>query len=221
VLASASPQLSMTPADIWSRVGQVPPHKLRPYGQYGVPGTIKLMADAAKGPRGGQNIGIIQLAREVVRGVRAKDYAAEIAALYYWVCRNYRYVRDPVHVELVQDPVAFVKNGMSADCDDVATFLAALAMAVGCPARFVTVSFTRTRLPATPAERAFSRLGGDPQIEFTHVFCEAFVSRSNNWLTIDPVAGPMTEAMRSATIWRRNYPIDPDMGRIETIRMAA
>jgi transglutaminase-like putative cysteine protease len=175
-----------------------------PYGRYGIPGTVDEMSRLARGPRGEQHLGLIRLVREQTRGVRAKDYASEVAAIYHWVCRHYRYVRDPVHVELVMDPVAFYEAGMQGDCDDCACYLAAAVQTIGCPARFVTAGFRKTTQP-----------------EFTHVFCEAYVSRANQWLTVDPVAGPMTAAMRRQMVWRRNYPLDPDMGRVETVKVAA
>lgn len=193
-----------TDVEIWQRLLAVPPHRLAAYGNVGVPGTIKLMREAALGPRGEGHPGMMRLVHSIMRGVRQKDYVAEVAALNYWLCRNYRYTRDPVHVEVVRDPIAFCENKLSGDCDDTATFLAAGVNILGCPARFVTAGFRRT-----------------PEPEFTHVFTEAFISRNNCWVVVDPVAGPMTSAMLKAMVWRRNYPLDTDMGNIETIKLAA
>jgi hypothetical protein len=190
-------------APVWQRLlHDFPSHRLRPYGAVGIPGTVKLMQGAALGHRGEKHIGLIRLVRDVVRGVRAKDYPSEIAAIYHWTCRNYRYVRDPVHNEYVEDPVAFMERGFSSDCDDVGTFLAACCQILGNPTRFVTVGFKPT-----------------PDPDFTHIFTEAHCSRANGWVTVDPVAGPMTDAMARAATWRGHWPLDSDMGRPQILRL--
>ena len=188
---------------VWQRLlYDYPSHRLANYDRFGIPGTVKLMREAACGPRGEKHIGLIRLVRDVVRGVRAKDYASELAAVYHWTCRNYRYTRDPVHVEYVEDPVAFIERGFSSDCDDVACWLAACAQILGNPVRFVTVGFKPTPVP-----------------EFSHVFTEAFCSRAGGWVITDPVAGPMTQAMQRATVWRGHWPIDSDMGGPQIMRL--
>lgn len=179
-----------------------PSHRLRPYAGVGIPGTIRTMAALSTGPRGEKDVGLIQLVRDVVRGVRAKDYASELAAVYHWTCRNYRYTRDPVHNEYVEDPLAFLQRGFASDCDDVATWLACCAQILGNPARFVTVGFKPTPTP-----------------DFSHVFAEAYITRCGGWVTLDPVAGPMTRSMQRAAIWRGHWPIDSDMGKPQILRL--
>lgn len=181
-----------------------PPHRLEPYSTVGIEGTITRMRAASMGLRGEHNPRLIKHVRDVCRGVRAKDYVSELAALLAWTCRHYRYARDPVHVEYIEDPVAFWDRGLSSDCDDVAAFLAACAQILGNPCRFVTVGFKHS-----------------PEPFFSHVYTEAFVSRLGNWVMLDPVAGPMAKAMRGATVWRANYPLDSDMGKVEIFRRAA
>lgn len=109
-----------------------PSHRLRPYAGVGIPGTIRMMGQGACGPRGEQHIGLIRLVRDVVRGVRAKDYPSELAAIYHWTCRNYRYTRDPVHNEYVEDPIAFIERGFSSDCFTLDTKVVVKARATGC-----------------------------------------------------------------------------------------
>lgn len=188
-------------SDIWSRLTtDYPAHRLSPYP--GIPGTIKKMRELAIGTRGEGSPEIIHLVRnEIIRGVKAKDYVAELAAVYFWTCCFYRYTRDPVHYEYVEDPLAFWKRGLTSDCDDVAVWLAACAQILGNATRFVTVGFKNT-----------------PQPEFTHVYTEAYINRLGQWVVLDPVAGPMTKAMQAATVWRGNYPLDGDMGKIDIFK---
>lgn len=193
---------STTDFDRWSRIlHDSPPHRFMRYDGVGIPGTIKLMREAATGRRGEANPGFKQLVHTTVRNLKAKDYVSEAVAWFCFTCQISRYVRDPVHVEFVQDPVAFYERGCSGDCDELAVFVAAGCMSIGNPCRFVTGGFKKT-----------------PEPFFSHVWTEAFVSRLGCWVTLDPVAGPMTQAMLDGCAWRCNYPLDPDMGSIETIR---
>jgi transglutaminase-like putative cysteine protease len=116
-----------------------------------------------------------RLVERICRGLEAKDYLSELAALYYFVCRHIRYQRDPLTVELVKTPMATLRTGVG-DCDDIATLLAAMALLCGSDARLVTASFKR-RGP------------------FTHVFCEALDPKTKRWVTLDPVAGPQAGQM--------------------------
>lgn len=99
-------------------------------------------------------------------GLLQGDYNGEILALYYDVCQNIRYMKDPLGVEMVQTPQRTLRV-RSGDCDDMATLLAAMLMAAGHRARFALVGFRR---------------GGPP----THVYVEAAVP--GGWKTLDPVA---------------------------------
>jgi transglutaminase-like putative cysteine protease len=116
-----------------------------------------------------------RLVERVCRGLEAKDYLSELAALYHFVCQHVRYQRDPLTVELVKTPMATLQTGVG-DCDDIATLLAALVLLSGSDARFVTVGFRRHG-------------------PFTHVFCEALDPRTKRWVTLDPVAGPHASQM--------------------------
>jgi hypothetical protein len=67
---------------------------------------------------------------------------AAAKALHDWVRSRIRYVLDPVDVETVQDPEATLKI-KAGDCDDHSALMAALAMSIGIPSRFVTLGNRR------------------------------------------------------------------------------
>lgn len=114
---------------------------------------------------------------KVCEGIDQHDYTSEVAAIYYWVCATISYRRDPWDVELVKSP-ALVLKSRAADCDEIATLLAAMCMTMGNPCRFCVVSFEK----------------GVP----SHVFCQTYVG--GKWVTVDPVAGPNTHEMQNKRI---------------------
>lgn len=93
--------------------------------------------------------------------------AAQIAALADWLAPLVTFVRDPYHVEMITDPVVLLRQlkvigVVAADCDDVATLVAALGRSIGMRARFVVVAFAYgdPRVPASakPFEHVFTQL---------------------------------------------------------------
>lgn len=205
VLGDAAARIgSINDPEIVRRLTQdFPRHRLDPYSKKGVQGTLAAMRAAACGPRGEHDIGLANLIKGgIVRGVRQKDYIGELAAFYCWTCRNYRYVRDPVHIEWVADPRAFYERGITGDCDEAAVWMASGAQQLGNPCRFVIAGFKKT-----------------PRPDFSHVFTEAYCTRNGCWVTLDPVAGPMTQAMLDEIVWIGRFPLDPDMGQPEIRRL--
>jgi transglutaminase-like putative cysteine protease len=95
-----------------------------------------------------------------------------------WIRARYRYVDDPMDLELVRTPELMLDTLMGpqgffcGDCDDVATFSAALFRAAGYRVRFVAI---RTD-PCEP--------------EFLHVYIEVHIEMQ--WLTFDPTVRPGT-----------------------------
>lgn len=73
------------------------------------------------------------------RGLRQKDFAGEAKRINDYVRDEIRYVGDINGVELVHDPVTLLEIG-AGDCDDKATLLASLLLAIGHQPRFVAVS---------------------------------------------------------------------------------
>lgn len=111
---------------------------------------------------------IIRLATDIVRRAPAFDDHAEAQALFDWERRNIRFTKDPVNKEKLYPPAELVKI-RAGDCDDIAMLMAALLMAVGYPARFVTVA-------ASP----------DSPEQFSHVYVEGEVpAGSGNWIAMD------------------------------------
>lgn len=89
---------------------------------------------------------VVETAHSIVRGQRARDYHNMALAVRYWLAQNFRFVSDPVGVELVRTPDYLLRQFhtygyMSGDCDDVAVLGAALGKAVGIPAKFVAIGF--------------------------------------------------------------------------------
>ena len=126
------------------------------------------------------------LAESICAKVEPGDYNSEIYAIYSWVRQNIRYAKDPYDVEYVQAPRRLLESKQG-DCDDIATLLASLCMAMGHECRFMVVGFE----------------DGNP----SHVFCQVAVrgvasvdggARGEKlWVTVDPVADENTAQMHS------------------------
>src|SRR5271156_4639662 len=110
----------------------------------------------------------IRFAVDVVRTVPAHDETSEVAAIFGWVQQNIRYTKDPVTKEKLYPPQELLKIG-AGDCDDTSMLLSALALALGYPARLITVS-------ANP----------DSPNEFSHVYAEVECPPgSGQWIAVD------------------------------------
>lgn len=110
----------------------------------------------------------VNFARNLVRGVASHDELAEVEALWDWVHSNIRFVKDPLTKEAVMAPSDVLKTRQG-DCDDSASLMGALALAIGYPSRLVTVAAS----PSAPDE-------------FSHVYAEVEVPPgSNNWVAAD------------------------------------
>lgn len=132
-----------------------------PEGAAGVRATLDAMIRASRAAS--TTLPIRDLAENIIAGVPAKDYAGEIRAIQTWVRNNIRYTRDPVTAEALKIPSALLESPQG-DCDDQATLVAALAMTVGFPARFVAVGC------------------GDAGV-FEHVFAE--VKLGTVWVSVE------------------------------------
>ena len=110
----------------------------------------------------------VRKAIEIVRSVPAFDELGEVHALYQWVKRNIRYTKDPVTKEKLYPPQEVLKI-RAGDCDDISMLLGAFLLAIGYPARWVTISAS-----------------ADNPAEFSHVYVEAEVpAGSKNWVPLD------------------------------------
>lgn len=110
----------------------------------------------------------IRFAVDLVRGVPAHDETSEVASIFAWVQANIRYTKDPISKEKLYPPQELLKIG-AGDCDDTSMLIAALALALGYPARLITVS-------ANP----------DAPNEFSHVYTEVECPpASGQWIALD------------------------------------
>ena len=152
-------------------------------GDHGIEQTItvmrRLIDQALNDPS------FIRFAIDLVRNVPAHDEAGEVAALFGWVQQNIRYTKDPVTKEKLYPPQELLKI-RAGDCDDMTTLLGALAIALGYPARAVTVAAS----PESPNE-------------FSHVYLEVEVPPgSGAWVALD-AARPGAFFGRSPEIYSR------------------
>jgi hypothetical protein len=110
----------------------------------------------------------IRFSIDLVRNVPAYNEFGEVSALFSWVQDNIRYTKDPVTKEKLYPPQELLKI-RAGDCDDIAMLLGALAIALGYPARLVTVAAD----PSAPNE-------------FSHVYTEVEApAGSGNWIAVD------------------------------------
>jgi transglutaminase-like putative cysteine protease len=107
-----------------------------PEGAAGIRATLDAMIQAAR--EASTTIEIRNLAESIIVAVPAKDYRGELEAIQRWVMAHIRYTRDPITTETLKLPRALLESPQG-DCDDQATLVAALAMSIGFPARFVAI----------------------------------------------------------------------------------
>jgi len=125
-----------------------------PSGADGTAETLGVMTAIATSPvEGGRDVRVVMLAREIVadEGLAARDYLGEARAIYEYVRRHVRYTRDPAGLEYVQTPYFMLLDRRSrhlGDCDDHATAVVALGIALGMGAAFRAVA----AVPRAPGE---------------------------------------------------------------------
>lgn len=164
-------------------------------GYRGVEDSIRLMKKHLLSPRGGQAPEVRFVAEHIVRRLDAKDYLSEILAIRYWVNEHIPYLRDPLHVEWMRDPVALLEEirkygTVRADCDEYAQLCAALWLAVGNKVEITPVGFA------------------PPPAQESHVFVRCNVPRTKSWIVCDPVAGTREAEMLTRVKQWRAIPLD-------------
>ena len=90
-------------------------------------------------------------AADAVRHCDSADTRCQCASILSFVQRSMRYVKDPVGVEALHDPIAIAhdvaKGGKPfGDCDDFSLYIAALLKSVGISCSFKAVGFNGGRL---------------------------------------------------------------------------
>lgn len=146
--------------------------------------TLRLIGKAIR--TGSRDLDIRNLAARIASTAPPKDYLGQVKAIYDWVTRHWRYVKDPVTRELLSySPKVLLKLVLGADgkgagegfgvgdCDCISAGLGALLESVGFPVRLGT-----TMRPGAP-------VGGT----FGHVFPLTYLPKQG-WISVDPVLYP-------------------------------
>jgi hypothetical protein len=102
-----------------------------------------------------------ETARNIVAQVPERDQALQARVIRSWCKARFRYVADPVDIDLLASPRYLLdkikQHGyVQGDCDDAAALTAALVTAIGIPAELHAVAFI------------------SPHAPFTHVFTIAY-----------------------------------------------
>lgn len=135
-------------------------------GEPGTAQTIGLMRELIDEAVADQNF--VRFAVDLVRNVPAYNDLGEAHAVYTWVQGHIRFTKDPVTKEKLYPPQELLKI-RAGDCDDISMLMAALLIALGYPARLITLAAN----PASPND-------------FSHVYVEGEVPPgSSNWIPMD------------------------------------
>lgn len=152
-------------------------------GEAGTAQTIALMRqlvdEALRDPV------FVRLATDIVRGAPAFDDFAEAQALYNWVRANIRFTKDPVTKEKLYPPQELLKI-RAGDCDDISMLLGAFLMAVGYPARLVTVGANQ-----------------NAPDQFSHVYVEGQIG--GQWIPMDPARFDSQFGMPPPVVTRKRW----------------
>lgn len=119
---------------------------------------------------GKTDLTIQKIADMIVKGCKDRDYDTQAQAIYDFVKGYIRFQRDPMGVEMVQEPI--VTMGRKAgDCDDHTTINCALLGSIGFPYAIKTIKADLTR----------------PE-EFSHVYAIVFIN-GKGWTGFDTSVG--------------------------------
>jgi len=161
-------------------------------GDNGITQTVNSIRDLVF--YGIRDVNLRRRAENIVASCLERDENSEISCLFQWVLDHYRYVRDPVGLEMVKEPGVMdgeiLKQGFfQGDCDDASTYLATLLMSLGYKVKAVVI--------AVPGK-------GDP---YRHIFLRVFLSKANRWLDLETTAKnkPIGWAAKFSRI--REYPL--------------
>lgn len=133
-----------------------------PAGEAGTDLTVKRLVQLVQMSETRPDIRLVALQIVNSANIPGRDKLAIAGAIHRFVKGRIRYVNDPIGIETVQQPEITLKLG-AGDCDDQAALVAALARAVGIPARFAVI-------------------GQTPE-QFKHIFTELQINGS--WLPAD------------------------------------
>jgi transglutaminase-like putative cysteine protease len=137
---------------------------LIPSGPAGIAATLKIMAKLARQFK--KDVGIRELAGNLVRNLPQYDNSGSVRALHAFVRDSIRYTGDIKGVETIQTPKATLELGVG-DCDDKSLLLASLLQAIGMPARFIAIA-----------------MNDGP---YTHVLVETQLGRGGRWVPLETI----------------------------------
>lgn len=91
---------------------------------------------------------VVETAHTIARMSRPRDYYNIALSIRFWLAQNFRFISDPIGVELVRAPDYMLRQFntlgyVSGDCDDAAVLGAALGKSVGVPAEFIAIGFKK------------------------------------------------------------------------------
>lgn len=162
--------------------------------------TLQAMIDYAQSGR--LDPKIMDLAEMITAEIHPEDHRSQMIAILNWINANMTFVEDDQEaarlfgttgdVELVKGPSSVLETRRY-DCDCIATFIAALIMSLGIPARFVVVGFS-----------SFEMTGPEG---LEHVYAQGYDNATGSWLIIDPVAWPNERQMTLDTCQAKTYDI--------------
>lgn len=136
--------------------------------------------------------------RAITAGLPSGDFDAEIAAVWRFILAHVRYLRDPLGVEHVTDPLELdreIDEGdgtAQEDCESIALYAATLFASAGYRSAFVVIG----RDPSAPDL-------------YTHCYLMVQQPRTKQWINFDPVAAWNDPRLSLGdTAWREGDPIE-------------
>ena len=107
-------------------------------GQKGNEQTIKAMSIIANARK--KHPAIRALALKIIKDIPSNNSLDEAKAIGSWVRDNIKYVKDPVDVEVITDPLAILSIAAE-DCDGISLLIATLLLAIGHQPKFRAVRY--------------------------------------------------------------------------------
>jgi transglutaminase-like putative cysteine protease len=151
-------------------------------GDAGTARTVTYMRAAATGIDGAKNPHVRQLAIALARGLDARDYSGQVAALFNYVKNNIEFRGE--YEETLQTPIVTLQM-RAGDCDDKVTLLASLLLSLGFQVRPVTVA-------------------ADPlSTDFSHVYLEVQDRATGNWIPLDTTVFKATPGWKPRNVARQ------------------
>jgi len=149
-----------------------------PDGKPGNMKTVELMKKIALARAGDPKVRGLALSILQAQGIASHDRMGEALAIGDYVHRKVRYVKDPIGVELLTDPLTLIEQvhrGVAqGDCDDMALFIATLLVSIGIKPYFRMVRYT----------------GKDHSTPFQHIYVVCYeqdLSRKEYRIVLDAI----------------------------------